>query len=196
MTQSRSPIAARLLGIALVAMGAIAASEAPAAATPVPPQVFNWQGTCFDCNGTATGTLTLTGTYVLGTALDTAHFVSFHYNGTNLFSPFTINSGDAGLVVWGLLPTTLPGPANVRIYNSTNEFETGSFTGAGPGSFCVATGGGFGGASPSCVPADFGLVGSTFSIAATTAAVPEPASLALLGSGLMVFVAGRYRLRK
>jgi hypothetical protein len=46
------------------------------------------------------------------------------------------------------------------------------------------------------VPADFGLVGSTFSIAATTAAVPEPASLALLGSGLMVFVAGRYRLRK
>jgi hypothetical protein len=194
MTQSRSPIASRLLGIALVAIGAVAISEVPAGATPVPPnQVFNWSGACFDCSGTATGTLTLTGTYVLGTALNTTNFVSFHYNGTNLLAPFTINAGDAGLIVWGLLPVALPGPANVDIYNNTNQFASGIYTGGTLTNFCVATGGGFGGGT-SCLPNDFGNA-STFSVA-PNAAVPEPASLALLGSGMMAFVVLRRRLRK
>lgn len=156
MTAAKNIIRLSLLGIASL-------SICPAIAIQ-PDQVFHWSGLCTDCIGTATATLTLRPQYVPGTMLVTADLVSFVYNPTNLLpAGFSILPGDL-TGIFGSIPASLPGGANLALTSSTNEFSTqptGFWCG---GSNCMA---------------DFGTE-STY--ASTT--VPEPGTFALIGTGL------------
>jgi hypothetical protein len=87
---------------------------------------YNFSGTCQDCSGTATATLTVVGTYTLGTALSSSNVVSFTYNGTNLLGPFTMTPSSPNFYVNGSI-TNYPGTNNVTIQtsqsNSSNFFS-------------------------------------------------------------------------
>jgi hypothetical protein len=57
--------------------------------------MYTFTGTCSDCTGTATATLFLVDTYVPGTnTMNTADVISFTYNGTDLFGPYTIDQSN------------------------------------------------------------------------------------------------------
>lgn len=78
-------------------------------------QVFQWTGPCDEgCTGTATATLTLDDSYVLGQPLGTGvfpnpYFIAFSYSSTS----GTIDvPGDAEFsFMQGSIPTALPGPS-------------------------------------------------------------------------------------
>ena len=97
-------------------------SAASASATLISNQVYDFSGTCSDCTGTATAELTLTGDYTLGSTLSSSNFISFHYDGTNLVSAFTILPSDSGFFVSGFL-NTVPGSDNVEIENANALFQ-------------------------------------------------------------------------
>jgi len=111
--------------MALVVVAALAMTERSQSA--VNTITYNFSGTCQDCSGTATATLTVVGTYALGTALSSSNVVSFTYNGTNLLSPFTMTPSSPNFYVSGSI-ANYPGTNNVTIQttqsNSSNFFSS------------------------------------------------------------------------
>jgi hypothetical protein len=159
---------------AVAAVFLLSANHADAVSIPT---VITFTGDCLiDCSSTGTGTLTLGGSYTLGSDIG-ASFISFAYSSS--FTSFTILPTDTGFFAGGSLPGTLPGAADISIFNNTTGFQ--SFT---SGFWCV------GSRCNSQVNNDAGVNG-TFNAAA---GVPEPGSLMLLGSGLAgLLYAGRRR---
>jgi hypothetical protein len=116
-----------------------------AQAAPVTIEEFNFTGTCTDCGGTApqfgTGTLTLQN-YTLGKPIDnTLNYVSFTYHSRLLdLSLTSANSmiDSPFFPVLSILPTSLPGPANVFIFDTSGTVELfGSGIGGG---WCAGVG--------------------------------------------------------
>lgn len=128
---------------------------------------YNFTGTCSDCSGTATATLTL-GDYTLGQAITTSNLINFTYNGTNLTSAFTISGGDPGAAASGSI-TTIPGQNTVFISNNSNGFTSNT-----NGRWTVGL-------------ADFGTT-STWTAASPTA-TPAPSTIVLLTLGLLAMAA-------
>jgi hypothetical protein len=153
--------------------GLLTAASIDPVVLALPDKSYTFSGGCTDCTGTATGTLTVTGNYLLGSALSIFNFVSFTYDGTNLLPAYTITAAQTPFVS-GSLPATLPSSASLDIASSSVEFL--SFAN---GFWCTG---------PGCA-ADFGGSNS-FTPAAVT---PEPASLGLLTLG---FAGIALRLRK
>ena len=73
---------------------------------------FSFIGKCADCEGSGRGTLKLTN-YELGTDFDETNFVSFTYDGSNLFDPYEIDNGNVSYAFGNIGAT--PGPYNVSI---------------------------------------------------------------------------------
>lgn len=131
---------------------------------------YYFTGTCSDCSGTATATLTL-GNYTLGQPITTSNFYSFTYNGTNLVNAFTINLSSPSLSVSGSI-TTIPGPNTVSITSGT----TNAFNSNANGQWFV----GF--------LSDIGST-STWTAAATPPSTPAPPTIVLLTMGILAVAA-------
>jgi hypothetical protein len=93
---------------------------APAQAA-VRPVLYQSTANCEDCAAVAHtpdyivhGQLVLYDAYVLGTTILPTEFVSFTYNGSNLYHSFTIDSEDL-LTIFGALPSVLPGPPALNV---------------------------------------------------------------------------------
>lgn len=157
--------AKQLIKLSLLGMAALSLCLASTIASP--PQVYRWSGLCTDCAGTATATLTLAPTYVPGTPLTLADLVSFVYNPTDLIpAGFSITQADV-TAISGSIPASLPAVAVFSINSATIRFVSQS-----SGAWCVGTG------CPGGPRGDFGTLSSLAS------EVPEPSTLALIGSGL------------
>ena len=85
-------------------------------ATAISNSEFTFSGTCSDCTGTATATLTLTN-YTQGNSILFANLVSFQYDGTNLLAPFLVNQANL-LSISGIIPVALPSQADFFSQNS------------------------------------------------------------------------------
>ncbi len=105
--------------IGLTAVLALAVTQRSSALNTT--TTYNFTGTCQDCAGTGTATLTVLGNYTLGTALSSSNVVSFTYNGTNLTAPFTITPGSPNFFVSGSI-ANYPGQNNVNIQSNTFGF--------------------------------------------------------------------------
>jgi hypothetical protein len=115
--------------VAVLALGLAQKSSAVVSTT-----IYNFTGTCSDCAGTGTATLTVLASYTLGTALSNANVVSFTYNGTNLTGPFTITPSSPNFVVVGSI-SSYPGRNNVAI--SSTLSITDNFTSSTNGQWFV-----------------------------------------------------------
>lgn len=197
----------KLSGTTALAVFAYAAAAGGAQATPVGSTTsFTFSGDCDDCAGAfvpvfipGVGTVSnvfhatgdgqfqrVTGTLVLsnftpGVQMTSANFVSFHYDGSSILAPFTVTNEtgfgatlDANGNLLGNLVLIWNDPA---ISFAVAPFD--DFCGfGGEGSQCrftVTTGGAW--SIYAQAPVDIGVNGSF--------AVPEPLSIALLGSGLL-----------
>jgi hypothetical protein len=135
--------------------------------------IYNFSGACIDCSGNGIAHLGLSN-YVAGNPLTFDNFVSFVYDGSDLFpGGFSLlrSSGidspdDISLI--GKVPALLPAAFNFAISDDVHFFKTGS-----DGTWSTGE---------DSIPADFGNNGSWAII--NTTAVPEPATIALLGMGL------------
>jgi hypothetical protein len=150
----------------------LATAAVPARASGITPnETFDFAGVCIDCGGElADAALTLSGNYALGDNIS-GYFVSFTYDGTDLTSPFTITD-QQNYLAFGVF-TSLPGPAEIYI-------------GVGNKDFTSHPGGNWSVDSPQ---ADIGRAG-------VWAQTPEPASLLLLGPGLLGLTIAARKLRK
>jgi hypothetical protein len=111
---------------ALVCLGVATFAAAPAKAIVIaePTTTYDFSANCEDCaelahtaTYTVYGQLVLDSTYVLGDPI-APYFVSFTYDGSNLFGKFTVTASEVESLI-GALPTVLPGPPAVSIDLST-----------------------------------------------------------------------------
>lgn len=130
---------------------------------------YSFVGTCVDCTGTGVGTLTLRNYF--GGNLGNTNFVSFTY-ASNLVSANIPSSDPINLS--GTL-STLPGTNGVFMTDGAFELITST-----SGYWCIGN---------NCA-LDYGFA-SVWS--QSSAAVPEPASMAILGSALIGFATTRRR---
>jgi hypothetical protein len=159
---------ARLFAIAAAFAASMIAGTARAALIPsewLTTTTFVFTGTCTDCIGTVTATLEL-GNYTQGDPITAANFIEFTYDGSNLLPGFTILPADLTFIE-GSIPAALPSAARVIVVGANPPVGFVSDTG---GTWLVG------------LPEDdFGSNGIW-----AAAAVPEPASWALLGSSLLM----------
>jgi len=179
----------------LVLAGLLLAGISPAhAITANTFEYFSFKGTCQDCASYGTATLELEN-YTLGDTIQygggtTDEFVQFSYSGTNLAPAFTITgpqvynygSYDVGGAIGGSAGA-LPGPES--FYVDTQNSGGIYFESDSSGIWCVNTS-----TNNGCFrfEADYGFVN-------VWNGVPEPASLAVFGSGLLASVLLRRRRR-
>jgi hypothetical protein len=137
---------------------------------------YTFTGDCGDCTGQGTGTLVLQN-YTLGDDLQNSNFVSFTYSSNLIdFTSDSLNTLHGSLS--GVLPTDLPGPANVDIEQlivtpdctDCDEYDFRSET-VDNNQWQVGVD-------------DYGMNGVWTAQNATNTAAPEPASLMMLAAGL------------
>ncbi len=115
-----------LLGLTLAAISVAGIVPAKALLVVSTTEVFEFTGKCADCTGTLPNgdvgaVLDLTG-YTLGQTVDASNFVSFIYDGSNVFpGGFTVDLSEL-TGIGGMFPTSLPGPANIAL-----SFDFGPF---------------------------------------------------------------------
>ncbi len=96
MAEIMHAIRRRALGVIVAGLGVLPCTVAARADV-----LFDFSGTCvFNCSGTATGVLDLTNTYVSGSDITAADFVSFSYTSSAL--NFTIPAADTPTLMGGL----------------------------------------------------------------------------------------------
>ena len=143
--------------------------------------IYQFVGTCSDCNGTGVGLLTLQN-YTLGQPLTWANFVSFTYTSDKNpiptgITPSTTNFNSSSILS-GSLPAALPASATVNLGWNSYNYVLETTAGAG-GYWCVGVNGcqgdfGFGGV--------WSLVGSTpVPVLGLPMTICLAATLALLG---------------
>lgn len=149
------------------------------AASPVhaDTMAYSFSGVCSDCTGTASASLVLQN-YKLGDQIGDTNFVSFTYNGTNLFGPYTVTAADLP-ALFGSIDPNLPSTENVFIGDDAVQFISST-----DGTWCTST------AFGCILAADYGLT-HLWTEAPAMSAVPEPMTLGLLGTGLLGLVALR-----
>jgi len=136
--------------------------------------VFSFTGTCGaqSCSFSSATLELIAGSFTPGSALTTDDLFGFSYN-SNLLS-FGINGNDPGVTLSGVIPSTLPGQANISV--GDNEFSFISSTDGTWAAFQVGDD-----AGPASV------------WTANVAGVPEPGTMAMLGVGLAAASMVRYR---
>ena len=135
------------------------------AVVSAPPTVdYTFTGVCTDCKGSGVGHLTLMD-YTLGATLSVANFVSFDYTSDLISTSFVTVSE-----LSGALPTGLPSAADVTLASGDFQFRSST-----SGYWCDGN---------ACFD-DFGQ-SHTWSVADAGTVVPEPASIGLLLSGLVL----------
>lgn len=170
------------LAVVLSLFSSAASATAP---QPIVLSQFNFSGICNDCNQNqslpgfhkpVTAELFLNN-YKLGDQISGQNFVSFHYDGSNLYHAFTIDKNNVNPYYLSGVMTTLSGFENFMVLSNTDFFTSSTF--GGYWSLGSAT------TFFNNLDDDNGSNG-TF-----TKAVPEPGSIALLGLGLLCFAASR-----
>jgi hypothetical protein len=158
--------------VAIAALVLLSVAVPQAQAIPLTTSI-SFDGTCTDCTGHGLGTLLVTG-FVPGNqfTLNSGNFVSFTYQGSNLQSPFVINTSNVTTVA-GTLGPNFPGPFNVQIVSLTLQVEFQSFS---DGTWQIF--------NPTLN--DFGAASSF-----DTAGVPEPETIVLTGIGILALGLGR-----
>jgi hypothetical protein len=164
---------ARLLTVVVAAMAAGMIVRS-ANASPVVESTFAFSGLCSDCSGSVTATLTLAN-YTQGDPLTATNFIAFTYGGSNLLPGFTILADDL-VFIEGAIPASLPATARVIIIGDLSPTPMGFLS--DPSSFWTAG-----------IPIEDNGTNGIWSVAA----VPEPASWALLGASLLLLGAARSR---
>jgi PEP-CTERM motif len=160
-----------LVGVAALA---VVPHEAKAIVAITATETFSFSGTCSDCSGFGTGTLTLQN-YTPGNGLSTVNFVSFEYS-SNLVGPIDLTSAD----IFNGSIGSAPGSYEVFIDSESAHFTLQTFVN---GTWCVD-------AIEGCsTPADFG---SEYTWTEQVAAVPEPSTWAMMilgfcGLGFMAY---------
>lgn len=164
----------RLPLVTLTLSLAVMLAASPARADTI---AYTFSGVCADCTGTASASLVLQN-YKLGDQIGDTNFVSFTYNGTNLFGPYTVTAADQP-ALFGSIDPNLPSAETIFVSDDAVQFISST-----DGTWC--TGMAFG-----CVfSADYGPT-HLWSEASAASAVPEPVTFSLLGGSLLGLVALR-----
>jgi hypothetical protein len=162
-----------LLAVGLIVM--IGGTAVPAKAI-IALEVFNFTGTCAveSCSFSNATLELIGGSFTPGSPLTTDDLYDFSYT-SNLLS-FNINGDDTDVALSGVIPTTLPGPANISVSDSGFSFNS---TSEGSWSAFEAS--------------DDAGANSVWSANVNGGSVPEPGTMAMLGMGLAGAIMVRYR---
>ena len=140
---------------------------------------YNFTGLCSDCRGIVTAELVLQN-YQLATPITSSNFVSFHYDGSNLFAAFTILASDATYLS-GFINNGSATGERVSVYARNGLF----FNSSSDGTWDLGR----------LSSADQGTIGVyRTGMTAVGGSVPEPASWAMMVGGFgMIGAAMRRR---